>query len=340
MRTQGQRAATVVALACALTATTQQGAHADPETLTEVRARLQRLYHDAGVATDKYNGAGEKVTAQKKRVAKLDARVDATEKELTRLTSLAGAAARAQYRGGSLPAELQFALADDPGHALDNAGRTLQAQEATRDVITGLAAAHEDLRTQTTDAAGELKRLEASRRERAAERKKILRNIDAAEQLESRLAEPERLRLVALDDQEAREAQAKWVDTGILKKVGTKTTRAGLKAIAYATRQIGKPYIWGAAGPSSFDCSGLTSQAWLAAGVPIPRTSQEQWRRLPRVPVEEMRPGDLVIYFADASHVALYVGEGQIIHSPRPGRTVTVAPAGSMAILGVVRPGG
>ncbi|MFF2848458.1 NlpC/P60 family protein [Streptomyces sp. NPDC058001] len=338
MRTQGQRAATAVALACALTATTQQAAYADPETLTEVRARLERLYHDAGVATDKYNGAGEKVAARKKQVGKLNARVDATEEELTRLTSLAGAAARAQYRNGGFPAELQFALAPDPGHALDNAGRSLRAQETTRDVMTGLTAARENLRARTAEAAGELKRLEASRREMAAERRKIKRDIAAAELLESRLAEPERRRLTDLDDQEARDAQAKWVATGILKKIGTKATPAGRKAIAHATRQLGKPYVWGAEGPDSFDCSGLTSQVWLAAGVRIPRTSQEQWRRLKHVPVEKMRPGDLIVYFSGASHVALYIGDGQIIHSPRPGRSVTVAPAASMAILGVVRP--
>ncbi|WP_143650092.1 C40 family peptidase, partial [Streptomyces tricolor] len=88
----------------------------------------------------------------------------------------------------------------------------------------------------------------------------------------------------------------------------------------------------------SFDCSGLTSQAWATAGRPVPRTSQEQWRQLERVDVKDMRPGDLVIYFDDASHVGMYIGDGAIIHAPRPGRTVTIAGAGSMPILGVVRP--
>ncbi|MGO4429614.1 C40 family peptidase, partial [Streptomyces sp. MCAF7] len=104
--------------------------------------------------------------------------------------------------------------------------------------------------------------------------------------------------------------------------------------------QLGKDYVWGAEGPDTYDCSGLTQQAWAAGGRSIPRTSQEQWRQLQKVSVERMRPGDLIIYFKDASHVGMYVGDGAIIHAPRPGRQVTVAGAGSMPILGVVRPDG
>jgi cell wall-associated NlpC family hydrolase len=108
--------------------------------------------------------------------------------------------------------------------------------------------------------------------------------------------------------------------------------------VKYATDQMGKPYEWGAEGPGSYDCSGLTSQAWASAGHGIPRTSQEQWKQLAHVGIKDMRPGDLIIYFDDASHVGMYVGDGAIVHAPRPGRTVTITGAGSMPILGVVRP--
>ena len=113
---------------------------------------------------------------------------------------------------------------------------------------------------------------------------------------------------------------------------------AGTRALAFATAQIGKPYVWGAEGPDSYDCSGLTSQAWAAAGLPIPRTSQEQWRLLPHVSLADMRPGDLIIYYKDASHVAMYAGGGKILQAPRPGRDVTLSEAGAMPVLGVVRP--
>ncbi|MGW0968331.1 NlpC/P60 family protein [Streptomyces sp. NPDC002516] len=338
LRAHGRRTAATVTLALALTATAPQPARAEPGTLTEVRAELARLYHDAEVATNKYDAADEKVTGQEKRVRSLRSRIEAAQTRLDRLTSLAGAAARAQYRGDSLPAEMQFALSDNPERALDDASLARQAQQATQVVLTALSSTREDLGNRTEEAAAELKRLRASRGARDTERQAIEKHIAEAKNLESRLEKKEVERIAALERKEADDAQAKWVGTGILKRVGTEATPAGRKAIAFATRQLGKPYVWGAEGPDSFDCSGLTSQAWLAAGHPIPRTSEEQWRRLKHVPIEDMRPGDLIIYFSDASHVALYIGDGKIIQAPRPGRWVYVSPAASMEILGVVRP--
>ncbi|MFF7649973.1 NlpC/P60 family protein [Streptomyces sp. NPDC007983] len=114
---------------------------------------------------------------------------------------------------------------------------------------------------------------------------------------------------------------------------------AGQRALRWALNQIGKPYVWGAEGPNSFDCSGLTSQAWAHAGRTIPRTSQEQWRRLPRISLSQIRPGDLVIYNKGASHVAIYAGGGQVVQAPRPGTTVRLSPLASNPVQGVVRPG-
>jgi cell wall-associated NlpC family hydrolase len=108
--------------------------------------------------------------------------------------------------------------------------------------------------------------------------------------------------------------------------------------LRYAVRQIDKPYVWGAEGPESYDCSGLTSQAWQSAGRAIPRTSQEQWRTLPKVPLSELRPGDLVVYFPEATHVAIYLGNGLVVHAPRPGGRVKVSPIAANPLLGAVRP--
>ncbi|WP_065964503.1 C40 family peptidase [Streptomyces sparsogenes] len=113
---------------------------------------------------------------------------------------------------------------------------------------------------------------------------------------------------------------------------------AGQRALRYAMNQIGKPYVWGAEGPGSFDCSGLTSQAWAHAGRPIPRTSQEQWRRLPHVKLNRLRPGDLVVYFKGASHVAIYAGNGMVVQAPRPGTRVKLSPLASNPLRGAVRP--
>ncbi|MGY5634134.1 transglycosylase family protein [Streptomyces sp. UC1A3] len=127
------------------------------------------------------------------------------------------------------------------------------------------------------------------------------------------------------------------------KSAAPKTAPAAQRAVAYARAQLGKPYVYGADGPGSYDCSGLTMSAWAAAGVSIPRTSQAQWSGLTRVPASAVRPGDLVVYNG-AGHVALYVGNGQIIEAPRPGKAVQTAPwrSGWYAdtFVGVVRPSG
>lgn len=122
-----------------------------------------------------------------------------------------------------------------------------------------------------------------------------------------------------------------------------KTTPVAARAVAYARAQLGKPYVYGATGPGSYDCSGLTQAAWRAAGVSIPRTSQDQWSGLARVSASAVQPGDLVVYNG-AGHVALYIGNGQIIEAPRPGKSVQTAPwrTGWYAshFVGVVRPAG
>ncbi|MER7712845.1 C40 family peptidase, partial [Streptomyces werraensis] len=108
-------------------------------------------------------------------------------------------------------------------------------------------------------------------------------------------------------------------------------------AVAAARSALGRPYVWGANGPSGFDCSGLTQWAYAQAGVALPRTSQAQRDAGRQVPLSEARPGDLVLYRSDASHVAMYMGNGQVIHAPYPGAPVRYDPVGMMPVSSVTR---
>ncbi len=101
---------------------------------------------------------------------------------------------------------------------------------------------------------------------------------------------------------------------------------------------LGRPYVWGANGPSGFDCSGLMQWAYAHAGVHLPRTSQEQRFAGRQVPLSQARPGDLVVYRSDASHVGMYAGNGQVIHAPYPGAPVRYDPVGMMPVSSVTRP--
>ncbi|MFJ9953231.1 NlpC/P60 family protein [Kitasatospora sp. NPDC091207] len=108
--------------------------------------------------------------------------------------------------------------------------------------------------------------------------------------------------------------------------------------IKFATAQLGKPYEWSATGPNSFDCSGLTGAAYRAAGVRLPRISQDQWKSGPHIARGDLQPGDLVFFYDDIHHVGLYIGDGKMIHAPRKGKNVEVLPISVMPYMGAVRP--
>ncbi|MFK0149514.1 NlpC/P60 family protein [Streptomyces griseus] len=306
--------------------------------LEKVRDQIETLYRKAGAATDAYNLAEEQTKKQSGEIVKLARAIVEGQARIAALKDQAGAQAREQYRNGGLPPGAQLALSNDPKLFLDGLNKVRQSQQASTSLLADLTQTQQDLETYTQDASANWEKLETTRVKQAKAKKKINAQIKAAEKLEAQLEEKERDRLRQLERDAADKAQTAWLSSGAVKDVGGEASAGGAAAVAFATAQIGKPYVWGAEGPGSYDCSGLTSQAWLAAKRPIPRTSQEQWRLLPRIDIRDMRPGDLIIYHADASHVGMYVGDGTIVHSPRPGRNVTLAGAGSMKILGVVRP--
>ncbi|UNZ03817.1 putative endopeptidase precursor [Streptomyces rimosus subsp. rimosus] len=323
---------------------TAPAAYADPgptvsETrLEEVRTQLENLYRAAEKATEAYNAAKEQVDLQQKEIVKLARNIETTQRRMDELKRQAGALASAQYRGGGIPPEARLMLNKDPERFLDDATLVRKSQHAANDLIAQLGRTKNALEGYSQDATDRWERLEENRRKKEAAQLDIRKKVEAAQQLESRLAAEEKERLRKLEDARALLEQQKWLDSGVLKDINAHASEAGKKAVAFATAQIGKDYVWGAEGPDTFDCSGLTMRAWEAAGKAVPRTSQEQWRQLPRIDIKDMRPGDLIIYYGDASHVGMYVGDGAIVHAPRPGRQVTLAGAGSMPILGVVRP--
>ncbi|OEU86620.1 glycoside hydrolase [Streptomyces abyssalis] len=306
--------------------------------LEQVGKEIDRLHEAAESATDAYNGAQERAEKQQKAVDELTEKIDSLREKRGKYTKTAGALARAQYRSGGMPDEAHLILRKTPEAFMHDAVIMRKGQQATKGVITTLAATESRLDEYAAESSKKLRKLEANKKRKAAAKKKIEKDLERAEDLESQLAEKELERLRELEDEAASARQAKWLESGVLDEISGKASKAGKKAIGYATNQIGKDYEWGAEGPRTFDCSGLTLRAWQAAGEEIPRTSQEQWKQLEHVPIRKMRPGDLIIYKRDASHVGMYVGGGEMVHAPRTGRQITVAGAGSLLIKGVVRP--
>ncbi|MCM2576067.1 C40 family peptidase [Streptomyces meridianus] len=334
---------TVVLVAGAALTPPAAPAAADPSDLRtgELLDELRTLYHRAETATDAYNATHEALAREKDRVDTLGRELAATRSELAQDRLDGGRIARAQYRSGTgLSPSLQVLLSPDPARALDDSHELRRAAEARAATIRRLSSGEQRLKRLETQA-----RKALDRRETLADRQRRLRDA-----IRDRLAQVERLLVSmtqeqleavrSLESREAENAERGFPGAQASGDDARQPSAAGREAVAYAKAQIGKPYRWGAQGPNAFDCSGLTSQAWARAGRPIPRTSQAQWRQLPRIPLQELRPGDLVVYHRNASHVALYLGDGKVVHAPRPGSRVQIAPVTVNPVLGAVRPDG
>ena len=120
---------------------------------------------------------------------------------------------------------------------------------------------------------------------------------------------------------------------------GPRGSGAAQAAVNTALAQVGDPYVWGAAGPDAFDCSGLTQYAYAAAGVALPHSSSMQSQMGTPVSRDQLQPGDLVFFYSPVSHVGMYIGNGMIVHAANPGTGVVTSPLHSMPYVGAVRPG-
>ncbi|MER7138385.1 NlpC/P60 family protein [Streptomyces sp. NPDC000341] len=309
-----------------------------PRSVAGLLKQLQTLYRNAEEAGELYNGTEEELRKRTAEVRKLRGEVTEARAALESGRRDAGRLARDQYQGRTdFSLYLRLLLADDPARALEQSHVIERAQAGRSAVVDRLTGAerHAEVLAAKSRAAQD------RQRELAALRKKqhdtVRSRLKAVEVMLASLSAEQLAALSALEEKNIGEAQDALTASGALSSVRRPSEEGG-KAVAYAVEQLGKPYVWGAEGPETYDCSGLTSQAWSAAGRDIPRTSQEQWRRLPKVPLGSLRPGDLVVYFPKATHVALYIGDGLVIQAPRPGATVKVSPLASNPLLGAVRP--
>ena len=156
--------------------------------------------------------------------------------------------------------------------------------------------------------------------------------------IDKKLAEAQSL----LDRLEAEERERMLASRSSTMRAARRTSRppvAPAAAVSYAMAQVGDSYFYGAAGPSSFDCSGLTMMAWAQAGVGLPHSSSAQYGSGPHIASGALQPGDLVFYYQPISHVGMYIGNGVIVHAANPSTGVVVSGLYSMPYSGAVRPG-
>ncbi|MEV5269635.1 C40 family peptidase [Streptomyces werraensis] len=305
-----------------------------PELLTD----LQTLYREAEKATERYNATEEALEKQRAETERLEKALARTRLSLHDSKGAAGRLARQQYQSLSgLSPYVRLLLARDPQRALEQGhviGQLARERAHTVGRLAGDAKQADELARRARQALDA--RLALTER-RKKERDQVVERLRDVEELLASLTADQLAELAELERGRVDEAQRELVASGALSGANAPSA-AGERAVRYAVEQLGKPYEWGAEGPKAYDCSGLTSEAWRAAGAEVPRTSQEQWARLERIDLTDLRPGDLVVYFHDATHVALYLGDGMVVQAPRPGARIKVSPIAANPVLGAVRP--
>jgi cell wall-associated NlpC family hydrolase len=316
-------------------------AQADPS-IDDVQSRVDRLYHEAEQASERYNDARLELTELKQDLTSLKADQARQDQRLGAVQDQVRESVVRQYQGESISAVGSVVVADDPTKFLSelstmSAFNDLQSQ-LFDDYSTEVKAL--DIRRQATarraaQVSGTQRQLADEKRTidaKLAEAKDLLGRLEAAQR--ARLAAAERAATVSRSQDRTQAAPAPAPAPAPVAASGN----AGA-AVGYAMAQVGDAYVYGAAGPSAFDCSGLTMMAWAAAGVSLPHSSTAQYSSGPHVSEGDLQPGDLVFYYSPISHVGMYIGNGMIVHAANPGSGVTTAPLHSMPYVGAVRPG-
>ncbi|GCB46651.1 C40 family peptidase [Streptomyces sp. NL15-2K] len=375
-RVAGIRTPALATAALTSVALLSQSANATPAddkpSLEEVEKKVDDLYRQAESATDKYNAAKEKTAKQRGRVDTLLDDVAQRTQKLNEAREELGSFAAAQYRtGASAPDTSTFLLADSPQDYFDQtqlmSRMTSRQKGAVDDYVTEQSATMKKRQEATqsletlTESQGDLKTAKATVQKKLADARALLSQLTAEEKARLAAIEKEKQQEAArkaaeLARQQAAEEKARQEAAAQQEQNSSADTSAPApstpatdasyatkaeKALAFARAQIGKPYVWGATGPGSYDCSGLTQAAWKAAGVDIPRVTYDQVNAGTTVSLSNAQPGDLVFFYDDISHVGMYIGNGMMIHAPKPGayvREESIYYDGESAIHSVVRP--
>lgn len=313
------------AAAVALSAQAAQAAPAKP-TIKDAKAKVNALYEQAEQATEKYDAANEKLHSLQRDASSLQDQVARQQQHLNQLRDGLGAIAASQYRSGGIDPSLQLFLSSNPDSYLDQASTMDQLSSLQADSLHQLQDAKRTLDQERAEATTKLAELQATRSELAARKAEAKDKLHQAQQVLNSLTAAQRQEIARQDAIAASRASSR-VNLGDAPPASQRASAA----FAAAQSKIGVPYVYGATGPSSFDCSGFTSWAYAQAGVSIPRTSQEQANAGTRIySMSQLKVGDLVIFYGDYHHVGLYAGNGMVLHAPKPGAYVRYESIGDM----------
>lgn len=307
------------------------GAAPQPD-VNQIRQQVNDLTSKYDQANQQYDAVAQQLSAATVKLSGLDAAGKRDQASFGTMRTKVAQIAAASYENGNMTSIAGLLTSSNPQAVLSQASLLLQMSGSRNQQMQQfLAQARQlsDTQQQEQRAAYALAALK-TRREQQKQR--------AAQLLSSKKAT-----LASLTSQQQQAVAATSIGAGgttVGAYTGPTSTQAG-KAIAFAYSALGTPYVWGGTGPGGYDCSGLVQAAWAAAGVSIPRDTYQQWAALPHIPASAIQPGDLLFYDG-IGHVAMYIGNGQIIDAPRSGLTVQRLPMNTdwyaSTFVGAARP--
>lgn len=301
---------------------------------SSVQNQIDRLAKQISILDEEFNVARidlSKVEARI-RVSRHDkVQADARLGELERMASLRAAAL---YRSGPPDYLLAFFTSSDPAQLTRRLASVKRVNQWESGLIDSLKIAGEDAEETNASLEVQLKRSRTIRDAIGAKRRGLVDAVTQQKQLLDRIAAQE-----AAAVRRSRAARPKPVVVAQPVPANLETSGRARVALETAYAQIGKPYRWGASGPDSFDCSGLTMYSWGKAGVSLPHSSRAQYSATPRVARDRLEPGDLVFFGSPIHHVGIYVGNGNMINAPETGEYVGVRSMARRDYVGAGRPG-
>jgi peptidoglycan DL-endopeptidase CwlO len=297
------------------------------QTLAQVQAKIRQLEEDATAAAEGAQEAKVKLAALTKTLNGIKAKAEIQGQTVAALQKSLGTIAIEQYKTGGFGQSFELLFSSDPSLYLSSAGALDAITRSKSAQLRKFETAQQRLNATTLTVNDKLALVAAAQKKLTAQSALAQKKLAEAEKLLSKLTKAERERLARLAEDEENADQASSLKAA--KSASGVSGRAGT-AIKYALAQIGDRYVFGAAGMTTWDCSGLTMRAYKAAGVSLPHSSAAQSRLGKKVSLSALKPGDLLFYGRPVSHVGIYLGGGKMVHAPRSGSRVKVAPSGSL----------
>ena len=332
-------------------ALSQSNAAPSQAELEAAKDRLMELERDFELVVERYNLVNEQLEALQGDISSTELVVDQLEHRMSGREEDAETLAREMYKSGPVGG-MEAVLSSESLSEMDARLAYIQtSEEANTEVFERLASDRsllEDKLVELEDARAEASEAESRLADLTEEiEAKVADQEDEIGALQEQIERAERREAAAEAAAEEAAAEAAGLpappstsgDTGGSPPASAPAPSAGAQAaVDAALSQIGKPYVWGAEGPDSYDCSGLTLWAWAHAGVSLPHNSGMQYAATPRVALSAMQPGDLMFFGSPIHHVSMFIGNGQMVEAPYSGSQVRVVPIRTSDFVGAGRP--